>query len=138
LHHLAACAGGVHVRLAQVVQRSAQRVVRGGVQLDGVGGARGGRGGARDQSACVSTVSHEGLQEVRFAKTTDPHANGGRQLEQVGVPGTSCENRRALRLPVRAAKNWRHERTSRRYSAGESAACVAEVHRDANPDHAFF
>ena len=45
-----------------------------------------------------------GLQGVRFAKTAAPNANWGRQLEWVGVPGTACANRRALRPPIRAAK----------------------------------
>ncbi len=60
--------------------------------------AQRGRGRARG-------LSHDGLQRVRFAKTAAPNANQGRRLEQVGVPGTPCENRRASRLPVRAAKN---------------------------------
>src|SRR3990167_345151 len=78
-----------------------------------------------------------GLQEVRFAKTDTPAVKRGRRLERVDRPGTSCENRRALRLPIRAAKNWRRERTSRRYSAGETAACVAEVLRAVKPHYVF-
>ena len=44
-----------------------------------------------------------GLQGVRFAKTDALDANLGRRLEQVGVPGTPCRNRRSLRSPIRAA-----------------------------------
>ena len=40
-----------------------------------------------------------------FAKTTAPETNRGRQLERVGLPDTACANRRALRPPIRAAKN---------------------------------
>lgn len=45
-----------------------------------------------------------GLQVLRFTKTDAPHANEGRRLERVGVPGSPCGNRRSLRSPIRAAK----------------------------------
>jgi hypothetical protein len=77
-----------------------------------------------------------GIQEVRIAKTAAPNANWRRRLERVGVPGTSCENRRASRLPARAAKKV--ARTTKPQSlCEESAAFVAEVLWDANPEHVF-
>ena len=50
-----------------------------------------------------------GLQGLRFATTAAPHANGGRQLEWVGVPGNTGETGGAeapsSELPKTGSKN---------------------------------
>ncbi len=45
-----------------------------------------------------------GSKRCGLLRTAAPNANWWRRLEQVGVPGTACANRRASRLPVRAAR----------------------------------
>lgn len=60
-----------------------------------------------------------GLPELRFATTDAPASKRWRQLERVGRPGSSDENRQGSRLPVRAAKNWRRKQKSRRPCCGD-------------------
>ena len=76
-------------------------------------------------------------QNFGFATTAATASKRWRQLERVGRPGSSDENRQGSRLPVRAAKNWRRKQKSRRPCA-VAAAFVAELRRASKPGRAFF
>ena len=77
------------------------------------------------------------LRELRFATTDALASKRGRQLERVGRPGSSDENRQGSRLPVRAAKTGGANRKAADHVA-VTAAFVAELRRASKPGHAIF
>ena len=77
-----------------------------------------------------------GLPELRFATTAAPASKRWRQLERVGRPGSSDENRQGSRLPVRAAKTGGANRKAADHVA-VTAAFVAELRRASKPGRVF-
>lgn len=65
-------------------------------------------------------------------------ACGWRQPERVGVPDSPCENRRVLRLPIRAAIKEARTKKPQRDCGELPTAFVVGLCRDANPGSTFF
>jgi hypothetical protein len=77
-----------------------------------------------------------GLQEVRIAKTAAPTPIGGGDSNGLAYRAPPARTGEPRGSPLEPPKRW-HERQSRRVFAKKSAAFVAEVLWDANPEHVF-
>ena len=61
----------------------------------------------------------------------------GAAARRVGLPGNHLRETGRARARPPSRQNWRHERRSRR-PCGETAACIAVIAWETNPDHAVF